>query len=280
VCLLAALTATPATVSGAESPRQDEIVMLGNLAGSQSVSTGSDGVTHAEYSFNDRGRGDHIVATWKLDAAGVLTEFDAHGNDYYKVPVTETFRLAAGQATWRNRSEHGSQPVTGEAFYVPVSAPPEIFGVLARALLKAPGHRLALLPAGEATLEKVELPAEDAARTGGPHGPMTLYAVTGLDFSPNPIWLESDGTTAGSLSGWFSVLLPALHARLPELLAVQARWSAARSARLARELTHVAGGEVLIHGARLFDPRDLSVTPGTSVRYGVRASCGWPRMRT
>lgn len=260
---LAALLAAAAMASAAE--RRDEIVMLGNLAGEQKVSVGGDGVTHAEFSFNDRGRGDHITATWKLDAAGVLIEYQGRGNDYMKAPVTETFRLTAGKASWSSRSEHGSTAVRGAAFYVPVNAPPEILGVLARALLKAPGHRLALLPAGEATLEKVDLPAQDAAQASGPHGPMTLYAVSGLDFSPSPIWLESDGTTAASVSDWFSVLPAALHARLPQLLAAQAHWSAARSARLARELTHVPAGEVVIRNARLFDPRDLTVTPGASV---------------
>ena len=264
-CLLAAVAAVPAAAPTSGGARQDEIVMLGNLAGAQSVRADSDGVTHAEYSFSDRGRGNHIVATWKLDAAGVLTAFDAHGNDYFKVPVTETFRLAAGKASWSSRSEHGSTAVAGEAFYVPVNAPPEILGALARALLKAPGHRLALLPAGEAALEKVELPAEDAAPATGPHGPITLYTISGLDFSPSPIWLESDGTTAASVSDWFSVLPAAMHGELPQLLAVQAHWSAAWSARLAHEVTHVPSGEVVIRNSRLFDPRDLTVTPGTSV---------------
>jgi len=262
--MLAAAAASSAALPAA-TERHDEIVMLGNLAGEQRFSTGSDGVTHAEFSYNDRGRGDHITATWKLDAAGVLTEYQGRGNDYMKAPVTETFRLAFGKASWSSRSEHGSKAVTGEAFYVPVNAPPEIFGVLARALLKAPGHRLALLPEGEAMIEKVDLPAEDAAQATGLHGPMTLYTVSGLDFSPDPIWLESDGTTAASASDWFSVLPAAMHARLPQLLQAQAHWSAARSARLARELTHVPAGEVVIRNARLFDPRDLTVTPGTSV---------------
>ena len=267
VCLLAAAAAASATALAAGGTRQDEIVMLGNLAGEQRVSTGSGGVTHAEYSFNDRGRGDHSVATWKLDAAGVLTEFDASGNDYMKAPVSETFRLVAGRATWSSRSEHGGTAVTGEAFYVPVNAPPEILGVLARALLNAPGHRLALLPAGEATLEKVELPTADAAAATGPRGPMTLYAISGLDFSPSLIWLDSEGATAASIAfaGWFSVLPAALHAQLPQLLAAQAHWSAGWSARLAREATHVPAGDVLIRSARLFDPRDLTVTPGMSV---------------
>ena len=265
LCVLVAAGPAPASPAAAGGTRQDEIVMLGNHAGQQSVHTGSDGATHAEYSFNDRGRGDHITASWKLDAAGVLTEYQGSGNDYMKAPVTETFRLAGGKASWSNRSEHGSTTITGEAFYVPVNVPPELFGVLARALLKAPGQRLALLPAGEATLEKVELRAEDAAHATGPHGPIALYAISGLDFSPSPIWLESDGATAANVSDWFSVLPPAMHDQLPQLLAAQAHCNAVRSARLAGELTHVPAGEVVIRNARLFDPRDLSVTAGTSV---------------
>ncbi|MBV8341200.1 MAG: amidohydrolase family protein, partial [Gammaproteobacteria bacterium] len=80
-----------------------------------------------------------------------------------------------------------------------------------------------------------------------------------------PLWLEPDGTTGALVSGWFSGLPAALHARQPRLLAAQSLWSAARAARLGREVTRVPAGDVLIRNARLFDPRDLSVTPGTSV---------------
>jgi imidazolonepropionase-like amidohydrolase len=262
---VAAVAAAAPGAASAATERRDEVVLLGNLAGEQQVSTSSDGVTHAEFSFNDRGRGPHITATWRLDAAGVLSEYQGRGNDYIKAAVAETFRLAAGQASWSSRSEHGSTAVKGEAFYVPVDAPPEILGVLARALFKAPGHRLALLPSGEAALEKIELSAEDAARIAGPRGPLTLYTITGLGFSPSPIWLERDGATAASAFYWISVLPAALHGELSTLLAVQTHWSAARSAVVARELTHVPAGEVVIRNARLFDPRDLTVTPATSV---------------
>ena len=134
--------------------RQDQILIMGNPQGSQTVAAQA-AATRAEFSFNDRGRGDHIVATWKLDAAGVLTEYQGSGNDYMKAAVTETFRLAGGHASWHNRAEHGDKALSGAAFYVPMNGPPELFGVLARALLKAPGHRLPLLPAGEASLETV-----------------------------------------------------------------------------------------------------------------------------
>jgi len=241
-----ALTALP--------KRDDQIQIQGITQGSQTVETvGTDSV-RAEYSFNDRGRGDHIVATWKLDSAGVPIEYSGSGNDYMKVAVTETFSLSGGQAKWHNRSEQGEKALTGESFYVPNNAPPEFTAVLARALLKAPGHTLPLLPAGEARITQV-----------GPTGELTLYQISGLDFSPTPVWLDHDGNTGAVLSGWFSVIPTARAASLEKLTAAQAAADSAWSAKLAKQLTHIPTGDLLIRNARLFDPRDLSVTPGTSV---------------
>jgi imidazolonepropionase-like amidohydrolase len=234
--------------------RDDQIQIQGITQGSQTVETvGTDSV-RAEYSFNDRGRGDHIIATWKLDSAGVPIEYSGSGNDYMKVAVTETFSLSGGQAKWHNRSEQGEKALTGESFYVPNNAPPEFTAVLARALLKAPGHTLPLLPAGEAHITQV-----------GPTGELTLYQISGLDFSPTPVWLDHDGNTGAVLSGWFSVIPTARAASLEKLNAAQAAADSAWSAKLAKQLTHIPTGDLLIRNARLFDPRDLSVTPGTSV---------------
>jgi hypothetical protein len=257
--VLCALLVAAAT---AASAREDQILILGNPAGAQTV-VQAGGATRVEYSYNDRGRGDHIVATWKLDAAGVPTEYNGSGNDYIKAAVTESFRLVGGKASWRNRAEQGDTAVTREAFYVPVTGPPEMLGVLARALLKAPEHRLALLPAGEATIEAVGPPPEGAA--AGSAAGFTQYQIAGLDLSPTRIWLDRNGETAAIASSWLSVLSPATRELLPQLLAAQEQASAAWSARLAKEQTVVPGAEVLIRNAQLFDPRDLSVTAGTSV---------------
>jgi len=77
--------------------RSDKIVIQGNPAGNQTTQTDAAGLTHVEYSYNDRGRGDHITATWKLDAAGVPTEYEGRGNDYMKAPVEERFDLKNGK---------------------------------------------------------------------------------------------------------------------------------------------------------------------------------------
>src|SRR3979490_142245 len=169
-CLLVALILTVAASVAAAAPakRDDQILIQGIVAGSQTVTAQGTDSVRADYSFNDRGRGDHIIATWKLDTAGVPIEYSGSGNDYMKAAVTESFRLAGGKATWRNRAEHGEKAVTGEAFYVPNNAPPEFTAVLARALLKAPGHTLPLLPAGEARISSagsISLPAGNGSRS-------------------------------------------------------------------------------------------------------------------
>ena len=247
-----------AQASAAE--RTDKIFLQGNLAGTQTVQTDFTGTIRAEYSYNDRGRGDHITATWKVNAAGIPTEYEGRGNDYMKAPVEERFAMKNGQASWKNRSEQGEQAVTGEAFYLPINAPPEFLGVLARALLKAPNHKLALLPAGEASIEE----AGQASVASG-KGNLIQYRMTGLGFSPQSIWLDHDGNTAAELSSWFAVVSAQSEAAMAQLRTAQQETDDKWSERIAHEFAHTPKGDLVIRNARLFDPRDLSVTPGTSV---------------
>ena len=88
-------------------------------------------------------------------------------------------------------------------FYMPANAPPEIYGVLARALLKAPDHKLALLPAGEARIE-----AGGQRPCAGPSGTRKLkqYRIIGPRLHAQTVWLDADGNTCGGVSGWFSVV--------------------------------------------------------------------------
>ena len=237
--------------------RTDKILIQGNAAGMQSVERQADGAVRAEYSYNDRGRGDHIIATWKLDGAGVPVEYDGRGNDYMKAPIEEHFELKNGRASWKNRSEQGEQALTGEAFYLPMNAPPEFFGVLARALLKAPNRKLPLLPAGEATIEQ-------AAKVTSGNTELTEYRITGLGFSPQSIWLDHNGTSV-FVSPWFSVVPDGSESSIQQLQDAQQKTDAAWSERIAYALAHVPRGDLVIRNSRLFDPRDLRVTPGTTV---------------
>lgn len=255
--VVALIIAFSGALPASAAERTDKIFIQGNPAGTQTIKEEPAGTFRVEYSYNDRGRGDHIVANWKLDAAGVPTEYQGSGNDYMKAPVEERFEIKNGKAKWKNRSEHGEQAVTGEMFYLPMNSPPEFFGVLARALLKAPNHKLPLLPAGEVSIE-----ASGKLKTA--KGELTEYRLTGLGFSPQSIWLDGNGVTS-SVSSWFSVVPDASDGAIKELQAAQEKTDAAWSEQIAHALTHKPKAELVVRNARLFDPRDLSVTAGTSV---------------
>jgi imidazolonepropionase-like amidohydrolase len=258
-CAAALLTALTATALAGPVTREDQVLILGNPAGSQRLSAEHDGTVHAEFSYEDRGRGERLHASWKLDSHGVPDEYTADGNDYMQAPVSETFRVQSGRASWQNRAEAGETALDGEAFYLPANAPPELLGVLARALLDAPQHRLPLLPAGEAAIE----PAPTTAASG-PAG-LTQYLISGLDFSPVAVWLDAHRQSAAIITHGRATLAPVSREVLPVLLAAQGEARNAWAARLARQETQIPAGALLIRHARLFDPRDLSVRPQMSV---------------
>lgn len=191
--------ADPALAPAPREQREQIVLIQGKPAGNQVLSLAADGSARAEYQYSDRGRGDRIQSQWTLDAAaGVPADYTGTGHNYLKVAVDERFRLNNGQASWKNSSEQGEQTLTAPAFYLPMNAPPEIQGVLARALLKAPGHKLALLPAGEARLDTIG--KLDIAGKKGPAA-LTLHRITGLNLTPDWIWLDGDGSTAAQLIG-------------------------------------------------------------------------------
>lgn len=251
--------------SGAQAApgvRNDVVLMQGNRAGSQAVETQHDGTVRAEYSYNDRDHGDHIIATWKLDASGIPIAYDGRGNDYMKAPVQEHFEFKDGKASWQNKHESGERVLAGTAFYMPANPPPEFYGVLARALLQAPDRRLALLPTGTASIEKAGNIVLDVA---GKQTEWFHYRIAGLDFMPLPVWLDGEGTTVAVASLWVSTIVDSRAADISRLLAQQDVTNEAWFARLAKQLTHTPSGDLIIRNARLFDPRDLTVTPGMSV---------------
>src|SRR6476661_634636 len=161
-------------------------ILAGNKAGYESSTRNPDGSLQIHFEFNDRGRGPNVNEKILTGKDGIPTEIEISGVDYMKAPVVEHFSLKQGNATWKNRSEEGQKKLTGKAFYASISGATEETGLLAHALLAAPGHKLALLPAGEASIEKrseLRINANGLSRT------VIQYAINGLGFAPSPLWL-------------------------------------------------------------------------------------------
>ncbi|MGB9106775.1 MAG: hypothetical protein WCC59_18620, partial [Terriglobales bacterium] len=141
------------------------VLLAGNRAGVQTSWTAAGGKSiQTCFEFNDRGRGPRLRTEIRLSSNAAPVFERTRGNDYLKGAVDEQFALENGQANWSNQAEHDRKPVSAPAFYVSMNGPPEEIAVLLRALLAAPNRTLALLPAGQATAERV---GELAVSAGG-----------------------------------------------------------------------------------------------------------------
>ena len=218
-----------------------------NVAGSHKAWRDADGV-HFFFEFNDRGRGPKLVEDVKLNPAGLPVSLLVRGNDYLKNRVDERFSAENGQASWKGTAEHDSARSGG--FYVSLDGTPGEMALLANALLKARENRLPLLPSGEATIERG---VTRSLSSEGKTVRATQYLISGIDYSPRPVWLDDSGELFASGSSWQITIRKGWESSIDELLTAQNSIENARLAKLAAGLRSKPSGAVLFRNARLFD---------------------------
>ncbi|MGI9104217.1 MAG: amidohydrolase family protein [Terriglobales bacterium] len=253
-------TAAPCDQSPANATKYTAL-LAGNRAGIMTV-WHEQGATQSCFEFNDRGRGPRVRSQMRVGDDGFPIFEHIQGNEYYKGPVDEQFTFEQGRAQWKNRAESGDRKLNAPAFYASMDGPPEETAALVRAALKAPGHHLALLPAGDASVERVgdrEVSANNQKQR------VVQYAITGFGFSPAYVWLDEDGQYFAQVFGWFSMIRSGWEDMLPVLDKVQDEELAKRNRELARSLAHKPAGPLVIQHARLFDSESASVKPGMTV---------------
>ena len=236
-------------------------MLVGSPAGQQAAWTTRDGAIHIFYQYNDRGRGPITTSVLSLDRSGVPTSESVTGNNYLKTPVHEDYALESSSAHWHNEFEQGTRRLTAPAMYVAMNLSPVETGLLAAAALHH-GGTLALLPGGEArVVRKADLTVESSSQKKH----VTLYAISGLDYSPSYVWLDDRDAFFASVTDWISVVPQAWESSLAALRATQAQIVQARSAELARTLIHRPSGPVAITHVDLFDAASASILHDQSV---------------
>src|SRR5687768_16593720 len=229
-------------------------------AGSQITWTGADGAWRSTFEFNDRGRGPKLSERVVLGARGVPTRVEIEGSDYFKNAVNERFSVEGGRASWASEVERGSAPAGG--FYSSFNGVPGEIALLARALLAAPGRRIALLPAGEARIEKVGALTLNAA---GNDVVVSQYEIDGLGLTPVAIWLDADGRLFAVGGSWQMVIREGFDSAAAEIIKAQDARASKRAAALAQSLARRPKGFVVFRNARLFDAESGTVRPRTTV---------------
>ena len=228
------------------------VLMAGHPAGQMTITrSGANRLIHFEYT--DRGRGPKLDETVTLGKDGLPTKVVVTGSDYYHGAVDEK---------WNG----------GDGFYLPLHGTPEDNAMLARALLKAPGHKLAIAGGGEAHLV-------EAAHTAKAR----MYALTGLGLLPDYVWLDERGELyASGDATWLFIVRPGGEAEVNALNEEQAKYAAAMVAQVAREKAHhpPAAGLAFVH-ANVLDvatgkiKRDQTVVVGgDKIAAGTKVPAG------
>ena len=243
-----------------ETQRYDWLT-AGEVSGSHVRLIRDDGTRVTEFEFNDRGRGPKIHEVLETDESGRLLSLQVSGHSYMGAPVDETFRVEDGVAHWKSTLEQGEAPAG--AFYWANEGTLEQMAMLARALLATGSGQLDLLPAGRASIRKV-------AR----HENVMLYAISGLDLTPQYIWLDQDGELFALAGGWMGLTPEGKSEILPKLQEIQDREEKNYHRKLAESLTSHLPANWIIRNVSIVDIENgtlkqdqlVAVTDGRIVR--------------
>jgi hypothetical protein len=248
------------------------IVSNGKTAGSEVDVYSANGHIDSTFEFNDRGRGPKIAAHYVVAADGSPLRLDITGNDYLKAPVDEHFAVEAGVGHWKSTSENGQAAAPG--FYISNNGPAVEAALLVSALLSAKDAPLRLFPAGEARLERM---AEVTVESHGRKMHVTEFAITGLAFEPQTVWLDDDRHFFGNPGKWFAFLREGWEDTNDQLYAIDRKAQDERFARLAHELAEHPSHPVAIKHVRMFDSEQAIIRDDqTVVVQGERIAAAGP----
>ena len=262
--ILLILLVVPGSTHAAERIEKSVLVLAGANAGFQEARYGDDGKLAVHFEFTDRGRGPKLDASYSLDADGVPSQIELKGVDYLKAAVAETYSRTAAGVVWKNAAEDDKRVVAESAFFLGLNQVPEDSILLARALLKAPGHKLPLIPAGEASIHKLAS-IQIKGRTEGTVQSVDLYAIKGLDLLPGFVWLDQDQRFFASYSGWSTLIREGYEDSIQTIGDRQQQEERQLAETRASELTRNLDAPLLIRNVRVFDPPSGEVVDARAV---------------
>jgi hypothetical protein len=237
------------------------VLIMGNRAGQQAVWTAPDGQLHIFFQFNDRGRGPQTTSILKLNASGLPVAESVQRQRLLKSKVNESYTLESGTARWKSSVEEGEKKLTAPAVYDSINGAPAELGILAQVAL-GNGGRIALLPDGEATIDRV---AGLSLEIPGRKKNVILYAITGLDFAPTYVWLDERRGFFAKVDPWLTVIPEAGKARSSSCRPHRIRPRTPAAAALASKLSHPAPGGIVFTHVSLFDAQSAEILKDRTV---------------
>ncbi len=219
-----------------------------------------------DYGVVNNGRGAKAREQIALNADGVPLAWTIDGSSLFGAAIHETFDWKAGTASWASQPDKGRVKAPQPLFYAAADASPWIQGQYARALLKAPGHTLPVLPSGAMRLEEIgTLTLGERAKAVK----VTLYELGGLELNPSTIALDDKGQLFALPEE--GLVRAGYEGELKTLSRVGRDAALERAEAAQAKLAHRFAGPVLIRDVRVFDPASGALSAPSQVEvYGEK----------
>jgi len=222
------------------------IVSAGQVKGFSREWKNPDGSYTEWFQYNDRGRGDSVITTYREDEQGFPTYIKASGKDYMKNDISEEFSLVNGMAKWKNNAEDEQKTVSGKMFYSGLKSGG---GHFIKAM-RANGNKVNMLPFGQAEFKVLQ---KHTVGAGNNQRDVWLIETKGLGFTPSYSWIDANDNTFAYVSEWQSTILKGYEKYIDELLAIKKKYQSTFYNNLAKTLPQKIEPYLLIKNVSVFD---------------------------
>lgn len=215
-----------------------EWLSQGTEAGHSTVVSTGDGKVIVESFVHWNNREYTVNSELQLNADGLPVAQSITGISAFGAEIVESFSYVDGVATWSTAGESGSVTTDEPGFYLATEFGALGMTALVQAALKNMDGEIAILPSGSARVEKLvstDVETPDGTET------LSLYAVSGLGFTPVYGWFNDDiELTVVDISGFMGMYPKGWSPDVLEKLStIQLEQDAAMIERISGNLAHV-----------------------------------------
>jgi imidazolonepropionase-like amidohydrolase len=183
----------------------------------------------------------------RLGSDGAIARYELRGSSP-QGDVAETFEITNGTANWKSQIDHGSAPYSTAAYYLPAGFAIRGTDIPTEKLVADPKGEVALLPGGKARIEKL---TTLTVGKGPAQQTVTLWALTGLAGTPQPVWTDAKGKIFAGV-GAISVIRAGYEDDAPAMQQAQDAAMAKQSPILAHSLATTPAVPVVFRDVQAF----------------------------
>jgi len=229
------------TAAGAENTigvtSEFEWLSQGTPAGESTVVRTGDGKVSVTSFVHWNNREYTVNSELQLNTDGIPVAQSITGISPFGAPIDESFAYKDGVANWSTAGESGSVTTDEPGFYLATEYAALGIEALVQAAMRSMDGEIGLLPSGTARVEK--LTTSDVETPAGTET-LSLYAISGLGFTPAYAWFDDDLQLAVlDFSGYMGMFPRGWSPDvLAQLSSIQIEQDAAMIERISGDLAH------------------------------------------